>query len=337
METDHRAGHDIAALGSFEFRTDDLDHSVEFVKRNFGDHSRVARGRGPLGYHVRVATTGRVSSGLTSCALPTVVRAAARAIAVHLPLHLGAEYRVGRRVLNSSRDAAVLLCPGHDYTVVTPPAEALAFLLEPSLFERKIETLQVKRPRTWALRSMQLSLTRASISTVRNLVTRHGAAVTRAKLNGRTDELCAIDDELVTWLAQQVIAADGLLPLSVSNRQIAQRVDSWIRQHLSQPITLDQLAAEAGVSARTLQEACHARWSQSPLELVATRRLEAVRSVLMAGTVPTVTDAAVHGGFSHLGRFSSAYHRAFGELPSDTLARALKDSVSLRRAKRVPG
>jgi len=337
METDRRARHDIAALGSFDFRTDDLDHAVEFVKRIFADHSRVTRGRGPLGYYISVATSGRVSSGLTSCALPTVVRAATRAITVHLPLHHAAEYRVGRRVLCSSRDAAVLLYPGHDYTVVTPPGETLAFLLEPSLLEREIETSQLKRPGTWALRSMQLPLTPASISILRDLVTRHGAAATRAQLTCRADEVCVIEDKLVGWLAQQVIAADGLLPLSVSNREIVQRVDSWIRQHLSEPITLEQLRAEAGVSARTLQEACLARWSQTPLELVAARRLEAVRSMLVVGAVPTVTEAALRSGFSHLGRFSSTYHRTFGELPSDTLARALKVSVSQCRGERVIG
>jgi AraC-like DNA-binding protein len=330
METDRRAGYDIAAPGTFDFRTDDLGHAVEFVARNFGDHTRVTRRRGRLGYRISAATSGRVRSGQTSCALPTVVRAATPVVVVHLPLRHGAEYRVGRRVLQSSRDTAVMLCPGHDYTVVAPPGETLAFLLQPSLLYQEIEALQVKRRRTWALRSAQLSLTPASISILRALVTRHGVAVTRAKTSRRADELYAIEGELVDWLARQVIATDGLLPLSVSNRQIVQRVDSWIRRHLSQPITLEQLRAEAGVSARTLQEACLARWSRTPLELVAARRLEAVRSMLVAGAVPTVTEAALRSGFSHLGRFSSTYHRAFGELPSDTHARALKASIARR-------
>jgi AraC-like DNA-binding protein len=58
------------------------------------------------------------------------------------------------------------------------------------------------------------------------------------------------------------------------------------------------------------------------MELVASRRLEAARSMLAAGAASTVTDAAVRCGFSHLGRFSITYRRAFGESPSDTLARA---------------
>jgi AraC-like DNA-binding protein len=169
---------------------------------------------------------------------------------------------------------------------------------------------------------MRIFLSPADIALLRDLLQRHGAAVTRTQLTGLTDELWAIEDQMAAWLARQVIDAEGHVPLSASNREIVQRVDGWIRQHFRQPITLDQLQAAAGVSARTLQEACLAYWGQTPLELVAARRLEAVRSILAGGAVSTVTDAAVGSGFSHLGRFSVTYRRAFGESPSETLARA---------------
>jgi transcriptional regulator GlxA family with amidase domain len=198
----------------------------------------------------------------------------------------------------------------------------LALLLEPSLLEREIDALRVRRPGRWALKSMHLPLTPANVTALQDLVKRHGAAVAQAQVTHRADAMCSIEDEMAAWLAQQVIAGEGHLPLSVSNREIVQRVDRWIRQHLSQPITLDQLCAVARVSARTLQEGCLAHWGRTPLELVVARRLEAVRSLLGAGASGTVTEAAVRCGFSHLGRFSVEYRRAFGESPSDTLARA---------------
>jgi AraC-like DNA-binding protein len=86
-------------------------------------------------------------------------------------------------------------------------------------------------------------------------------------------------------------------------------------------MSLDELRVVAGVSARTLQEACLARWGQTPIELVASRRLEIARSLLASGRATAVTAAALHSGFSHLGRFSLLYKRSFGESPSDTLAR----------------
>jgi AraC-like DNA-binding protein len=307
---------------NYTFRTDDLDEAIEFVTTNFADHSRVARGRGSLGFRILAATSGRCASGLSSVAMPTVVRAATPAVAVHLPLHIRAEYRVGRRTLSSAQDVAVMLCPGHDYTVLTPPGDVLAFLLEQRLLDREIDALRVRRPASWALKSMQLPLTPANVTALQDLVKRHGAAVTQSQVTHRADALWSIEDQMAAWLAQQVIVAEGHMPLSASNREIVQRVDRWIRRHLSQPITLDQLCAAAGVAARTLQQACLAYWGRTPLELVAARRLEAVRSLLGAGAIGTVTEAAVRCGFSHLGRFSVEYRRAFGESPSDTLARA---------------
>lgn len=323
MEMDRGANSGVVTPSNCAFRTDDLDEAVEFVKRNFGSHSRVARGRGPLGYRVLAALSGRCKTGLSSSAMPTVVRTTARSVTVHLPLRHGSEYRVGRRTLNSAPDVAVLLCPGHDYTVVTPPGDTLALLMEPSLLEREVDALRVRRPGGWMLKSMQLSLTPAAVAGLRDLVKRHGAAIAPAPQTRHAGELQAVEDHAAAWLARQVAEADGHVPLSVSSRQVVQRIDGWIRQHLSHPITLAQLQTAAGVSARTLQEACLAHWGQTPLERVAARRLEAARAMLATGKESTVTDAAVRSGFSHLGRFSIVYRRAFGESPSETLARRL--------------
>jgi transcriptional regulator GlxA family with amidase domain len=54
-----------------------------------------------------------------------------------------------------------------------------------------------------------------------------------------------------------------------------------------------------------------------------------VRQALLAATVgsTTVSVEALNGGFWHFGEFSRAYRVCFGELPSETLRRA----VSARR------
>jgi transcriptional regulator GlxA family with amidase domain len=134
------------------------------------------------------------------------------------------------------------------------------------------------------------------------------------------DDVRAVESRLASWLASRIVAASGLVELSPSSRQVVERVDAWVRAHATQPMSLDELRSVAGVSARTLQEACLARWGQTPIELVASRRLEIARSLLESRRAPTVTAAALHSGFSHLGRFSVVYKRAFGESPSETLA-----------------
>jgi len=46
------------------------------------------------------------------------------------------------------------------------------------------------------------------------------------------------------------------------------------------------------------------------------------RELSTAGAQKSVTEVAVHDGFTHLGRFTEAYRRAYGESPSETLRRA---------------
>ena len=306
---------------TFAIQTDDLDEAVEFVGRHFAPHSRVPRAPGPLGFDVRFSVAERSACGSSSIAVPSRLRGATRGFTVHLPTRQENAYRIGRRSLRAAPDVAVLLCPGHDYSVDTAPGTVMAFVLEPSLLQREIDLLNVRRPGTWSLRSMQVPLSSQDVAAWRDLSYRYGRVAVRTASMRPVDDLRDVEDRLASWLARRIVAASGLVELSPSSRQVVERVDAWIRTHAAQPMSLDELRRVAGVSARTLQEACLARWGQTPIELVASRRLEIARSLLSSGRAPTVTTAALHSGFSHLGRFSVVYKRAFGESPSETLAR----------------
>jgi AraC-like DNA-binding protein len=340
---DRSATDQVAKTETFEpkvlsFRTDDLDEAVDFVAQNFAPHSRVPRARGPLGYDACFSFAEHSACGTASIAVPSTLRAAARAVMVHLPLHPGAEYRVGRRRLWAAPDVAVLLCPGHDYSVDTPPGAALGLALDPSFLEREIDLLHVRRPRPWSLRSLQLPVSASEVAALRSIVDQHlTAASLTAERARRIADLGAAEQRMASWLARCVVAASGLVELSPSSREVVERVDAWIRANVAHPISLEQLRAVAGVSTRALQAACLARWGQTPVELVASRRLEAARSLLSSERMPTVTAAALLSGFSHLGRFSIAYRRAFGESPSDTLVRAAAvDATPARFRQRAP-
>lgn len=91
------------------------------------------------------------------------------------------------------------------------------------------------------------------------------------------------------------------------------------------PHTTATLAAEAGVSARTLQKAFRAHLSVPPSVYLQHVRLSRVHDELRyASDCPdaTVTLVALRWGFAHLGRFSAAYRERYGVLPSETLRRA---------------
>lgn len=95
-----------------------------------------------------------------------------------------------------------------------------------------------------------------------------------------------------------------------------------IRMHPEQPLTLDQLATACAVSVRSLQEGFRRYLGTTPMAYLREVRLDRVHAELaISGPADgkSVTDIALRWGFSHLGRFSTAYRRKFGVKPSETL------------------
>ncbi|CAN5478812.1 AraC family transcriptional regulator [soil metagenome] len=119
--------------------------------------------------------------------------------------------------------------------------------------------------------------------------------------------------------------AGGALPDARSGLD-RHRLDAMLRymhDHLSLPISLNDLAAAAGLSARALQALCSRQLKMSPMDMLRTLRLDAVNRQLRSDPDSSVTRAALEHGFSHLGRFSASYRNRFGELPSQTQSGAV--------------
>lgn len=95
----------------------------------------------------------------------------------------------------------------------------------------------------------------------------------------------------------------------------------FIETHLDIPLTLTDIAAASGCSARSLQQSFRQHVGLTPMGYLRDLRLQRVHAELRSGA-DGVTAVAYRWGFTHLGRFSSAYRRRFGELPSTTAARA---------------
>jgi AraC-like DNA-binding protein len=93
---------------------------------------------------------------------------------------------------------------------------------------------------------------------------------------------------------------------------------AFIHARLYAPISLEDLARAAGVSFRTLNALCHRYHGVSPMELLRSIRLDAVRARLLADSTASITSTALAFGFGHPGRFSSYYFARFNELPRDT-------------------
>ena len=104
--------------------------------------------------------------------------------------------------------------------------------------------------------------------------------------------------------------------------KIVMRARSYIIEHLAEPIALDDIAAAAIVSRRTLYRAFAEIFDDTPQGYVRRLRLHRIRQGLASPneTACTIAVVANQWGISELGRLAGWYRQMFGELPSDTLA-----------------
>lgn len=79
--------------------------------------------------------------------------------------------------------------------------------------------------------------------------------------------------------------------------------------------SLDDLAAELGVSARHLRRALETKLGVSPVELAQSRRL-ALAKQLLQDTSLRITDVAFAAGFQSVRRFNAAFGERMGKAPS---------------------
>jgi len=117
-------------------------------------------------------------------------------------------------------------------------------------------------------------------------------------------------------------------PLDASNESSIRLRDkaftkakTFILEHVKEPITVQKLVEETGVTDRTLEFAFLERFGITPKAALKSFRLNGVNGELKLATAGNskVADIANHWGFWHMGQFAKDYKTMFGELPSETL------------------
>lgn len=104
---------------------------------------------------------------------------------------------------------------------------------------------------------------------------------------------------------------------------VAQLCDH-MHANLEAGLTLTDLEAFSGLSARSLQLAFKKQLGCSPMQWLTVQKLHKVHDKLLsAHTHESITSVAVTY-FTNLGDFARYYRRQFGELPSQTRARRLR-------------
>ncbi|AQZ94368.1 helix-turn-helix domain-containing protein [Halopseudomonas phragmitis] len=104
---------------------------------------------------------------------------------------------------------------------------------------------------------------------------------------------------------------------------LVKRAVDFIHAHLDQPLGIDDLVRISGASRRSLEQAFRFSLQTSPMRYVLHCRLQAAHQCLRQAHPGELqlADVAFRFGFSQPSHFTTAYKQAFGELPSQTLAR----------------
>ncbi|WP_304639695.1 helix-turn-helix domain-containing protein [Pseudomonas sp.] len=96
----------------------------------------------------------------------------------------------------------------------------------------------------------------------------------------------------------------------------------YIERNCRNDIDIEELASVSNMSERSIYNAFSKAFATTPKCYIKQLKLHKLREDLIQGKCRNVTEIALDYGFSHLGRFSSDYRKAFGELPSETLRMA---------------
>ncbi|MFJ9692237.1 AraC family transcriptional regulator [Kitasatospora sp. NPDC101183] len=109
-------------------------------------------------------------------------------------------------------------------------------------------------------------------------------------------------------------------PAMVAAPAAVRRAVTFCAEHAHEPIAVADIARAARVSVPGLRQGFRAHLDTTPMAYLRELRLERVHQDLLTaardGTPETVTQVALRWGFTHLGRFSQEYRRAYGRLPS---------------------
>ena len=90
--------------------------------------------------------------------------------------------------------------------------------------------------------------------------------------------------------------------------------EAFIEENFTEPLSLADIAAHAGVSARSLQNGFQNFRGMTPMAFLRSVRLRHVHRELLRADprVVTVTEIAMRFGFCHMGEFAGLYKRAYG-------------------------
>lgn len=316
------AGNSTPDVAVQHFKSRDPDETQAFLCRS--DHQlRVPHGKDAFAYELTGAATRSITAVHINVAVRQAMRATDSAPMLFLPLQADFSFNIGRKAWHPNPSKAIFVAPGHEYSANAPAGSVLGLRVDRELLHREISGRIRGRSRTLLLQSVELPIDAGRLATIRAFYERMFAVGKGSQPWAVYGNVDAFEGATAAWVAGLVLEQAGVRSAPPGGLQRVERLERWLGAHLGEDITLDHLCAVSGVRSRALQKLMLARYGQSPLEWLNARRLAAARAhLLRAPAGVAISMVALDCGFTHLGRFSAAYRRAHGELPSATVSMA---------------
>ena len=290
-------------------------HYDQMTPGRFRGHLRQARGHG-IGLFREVTSTGLRQSGwleedILAFGLP--VATSGRGDFCGGPSH-----RDALHIFSGREGFEFHSAPGLDILGYMIPRRALAPYLDSADLDRLCPGTQTGGPGR-----RLVTLTPDLAAGLRRQVAEGFALLGRATSRDQNPDAAA-----EAWLQRTAgLLAEAFerpearaLPAAARRQRIfGQAVEQALAQGCDDKLAIGQICATQGISRRTLQYVFHEHAASSPERYLRMLRLNRARRMIKAGS--SVTEAATHWGFGHLGRFAETYQQLFHERPSATRPR----------------
>ncbi len=108
------------------------------------------------------------------------------------------------------------------------------------------------------------------------------------------------------------------------------RAIQWLREHFTEPLSVDALAQQVGMSTSSLHQHFKNVTAMSPLQFQKRLRLQEARQLLLVDSIDAA-DAAFRVGYESPSQFSREYRRMFGAPPKADIRSLGKGVVAAAR------
>lgn len=311
--------------------TNDLDEAREHVGRMWERHeSHLRRGRA---YSLRWCQVDmrRISLAYVHSGSPLDVTCGptGNRYRFSMPEQGRVYHHVGSRSIEALPSCGVIYAPQEELRLEIEPFRSLMLTVDANLVARASRRRLGRRNVPGNAWTTAMNLALPSAATLRSLCRWLGLELDQSgsALRSSARALDALERSVLTLFLDCLDTVTDNIDGPPNDVDLAplRKIESWLDEKFCEPIGVEDMAVVAGTTVRAVQNLFRRHRRCTPSQAILQRRLNYARQRLeQAEPHTTVTDVAFDAGFFHLSRFAQRYTRAFGERPSQTLAKRLR-------------